>query len=358
MKKKIIVNRVKSSVIIEPPQREDYHSHLFGGAPILGALSPLSKPPVIFDNSIGWKKTAESYGLPELQFNKKFDTYSCVIFSIAKATCYYFFKKYGIKITISEMYNAFYGYVQPGRGTTVRKGFEGFRKHGWIEDRRYPFTKDTTDVQYFAKPPKKIQIIAEGKLTEWDFHWEVIPNNITAINEAYKRTPVVLTGFAWASYYGEGVYFDYNNPANHAFLGLELDGKGNNFCDDTYPKDFEYMEDPKKDDLFKTLDRSYKYGSAHICWVTPKKNDSLIDKIMDYWRRLTTGAIYWGKSGTNKVQKITPENAGLAAITHLMRKPTEDSRNISKEELEDEYEVTEDFFGKASQLGVAKELIK
>ena len=29
--------------------------------------------------------------------------------------------------------------------------------------------------------------------------------------EALKRTVIVATGFAWASYFGEGVYYDYNN---------------------------------------------------------------------------------------------------------------------------------------------------
>jgi hypothetical protein len=75
---------------------------------------------------------------------------------------------------------------------------------------------------------------------------------------------------------------------------------------------------------------------------------------MDFFRRLSNGAIYWGKGGTNKIQKITPENAGLAAITHIMRRAGEDTKNISDDELKD-YEQTEEFFGN-SELGINKDL--
>ena len=166
---------------------------------------------------------------------------------------------------------------------------------------------------------------------------------------------MVLTGFAWVSYYGEGVYYDNNNSANHLFLGLEPTEKGNNLIDDSYPKNFKYVDkaDLHREDLFKELHKSFHYGSAHRCWVTPA-NNSIINKIMDFFVRLKTGAIYWGKSGTNKIQKITKENAGLAAITHIMRSKESNSKNISDEELKD-YEVTEEFFG-SEKLGVSEKL--
>ena len=359
MLKEIIINEVENSGFeFEKPNRKDFHSKEFLGSkePMLGKISALEEPPIIFDNGIGWKQVALDYGIPEIQYNKNFDTYCCVIYGIAKAICYYLFKVYGIRITISEMYNAFYAGVVKNRGTSVRKGLESFRTAGWVEDKEYPFTDDMTINEFFKEPPKEIKLLANGKLTKWNFHWEVISRDLPNIFDKYKRTLVILSGFAWASYLGEGVYHDYNNQANHLFLGLEALPNGNNLIDDTYPKDKDDT-DIHKEEMFKELHKTFNYGSAHRCWLTPVNNNSIIKKIMDFFVRLKNGAIYWGKKDTHKIQKITPENAGLAAITHIMRKEGENTKNISDEELKN-YEVTEEFFGTSSKLGVSKNLTK
>ena len=286
-RKKITINIPNTGLIVEEPKPENYHAtDLFGfvGEPMGGISSLLTPPPDIFPSGKGWLKVALDYGISEKQFNNNFDTFSCVIYTIAKATCYYLFKVYNVKITISEMYNAFYAEVVQNRGTTIEKGMESFRKHGWIADEKYPFTPDMTAEEFFREPPKSIQLEAEGVLTEWDFHWEVLPRTLPAIFEAYKKTPVVLIGFAWVSYYGEGVFFDDGNKANHAFLGLEPKSNGNNLIDDTYPR-VRGDNDLVKDDMLKELHNSFKYGGAWRCWVTPKK-DSLITKIFDMLKGL------------------------------------------------------------------------
>lgn len=75
---------------------------------------------------------------------------------------------------------------------------------------------------------------------------------------------------------------------------------------------------------------------------------------MDYFVRIKNGTIYWGKKNTNKIQMITKENAGFAAITHIMRKEGENTINIDDDKLKD-YEITEEFFGK-EELGISKKL--
>jgi hypothetical protein len=222
-----------------------------------------------------------------------------VIFTIAKATCLYLFKVYGIKIDISEMFNAFFAGVVANRGTSIERGMESFRTKGWVSDADYPFTPETTLAQFFARPPLKIELMAKGIKTVWEFHWEVLPNNLAAIFEQYKRTIVVLTGFAWASYYGEGVYLDYNNTPNHAFLGCEPKDNGNNLISDTYPKNFEYVDQGllNPEDLIKELDKGFKYGSAHACWLTPFK-PTLYTKIIDMFKkafRTVHGAFFFFK---------------------------------------------------------------
>jgi len=340
-KKKIVVKQViNSGLILEPPAVEDYHAEkLFGAVrrDFVGTSSPLKEPPIIFPDGIGWLQVAKDYGLPEIQFNRKFDTSSCTVFSIAKALCYYLFKVYGIRTTVSEMYNAWYARVKPRRGTTIRRGMESFRKHGWVKDKYYPFTAKTTLEEYFREPPKKIQILAHKKLTEWNFHWEVIPKHLPAIFEAYKRTPVVLTGFAWASYYGEGIYYDYDNPPNHAFLGLQPSPRGNNLVDDTYPKNFKYIspEALTRDELIKELHKSYKYGSAHRCWLTPTEETrkTLLNFIINMFKKISRdihGGFWFLKKVNGKVhkQKITDWVGMLGAII--------DEVGVEKNNLTDE----------------------
>jgi hypothetical protein len=224
------------------------------------------------------------------------------------------------------MYNAFYAGVVANRGTTIEKGMESFRKHGWISDEKYPFTSEITMEQFFKEPPQTIQIEAEGVLTEWEFHWEVLPRNLKAIFEAYKRTPVVLIGFAWASYYGEGVFFDNGNPANHAFLGLEPKENGNNLIDDTYPRDRGDLE-LTKDDMLKELHSSFAYGGAWRVWLTPKKKEVLLltklkNMIQDIWMWFETvgspkgvRAYFVPKDSNGKIkgkQELDLENPTLA----------------------------------------------
>lgn len=299
-------------------EKSDYHSNLFSavGEDILGASSPLDNLKIIFPDGKGRKEKALEYGLPERQFNRNFDTYSCVLYTIAKAICYNLYESYGIKTTVAEMFNAFYAKVVPGKGTSIRLGMESFRTKGWVEDHEYPFTTITTALEFFRKPPTPIQVMAAGKLTEWDFHWEVIPRNLRAIKEQYKKTPVVLTGYAWAQNPDYGVYYDNNRRANHAFLGIEGLDNGNNLIDDTYPSGGDkYREILKKEDMFKELHKDFSYASAHACWVTPKDTNSLLIKILNMLKKVSRdihGGLWFIKDG--KKQKIENGFQGFAAL--------------------------------------------
>jgi hypothetical protein len=303
MTKKIIIKEVKNSgVIIENVRPENYSTDLTIG----GTLSPLDPPSIIFPDGHGHLKYQ---GAPEMQFNRNFDTFSCVIFTIAKAICYNLKERYNIDITISEMFNAYYAGVRAGIGTTINNGMESFRTKGWVEDKDYPFTINTTLQQFQQCPPIAIVNKATGQLTKWKFNWEAIGKDHDSIIEALKRTVVVLTGFAWASYYGEGVYYDYNNQANHAFLGGDYKVNGNYLIDDSYPRDNRFDDDSTPDEFIKELDKSFKFGSAHRVWLTPilpfPKNLSLINIIKNMFIKIcrsVKGALYFIKDG--KKQEI------------------------------------------------------
>jgi len=300
----LIIKKVtKSGVIIEQIKAENYTIDQTLG----GTLTPLTPPSIIFKDGHGHLKYQ---GKPEMQFNRKFDSYSCVIFTIAKAICYNLKERYGIDTDISEVYNAFYAGVINGRGTTINKGMESFRKHGWVRDIDYPFTADMTLRQFQSQPPIAIVNKATKELTKWEFHWEVLGKDHDSIIEALKRTVIVATGFAWASYFGEGVYYDYNNPANHAFLIVDYKDNKNLIADDSYPRDNRFDEDSTPDEFIKELDKTYQFGSAHRCFLTPilpaPKNNSIINIIKSMFNRITRdihGGLWFVKN--NGKQKLT-----------------------------------------------------
>jgi hypothetical protein len=344
--KKIIIIPVSPSVIAEETQPKDYNANDDGilveqvpgkvinveaedEKPMGGVITPLIPPSAIFPDGHGHLKYQ---GAPEMQFNRLFDSYSCVIYTIAKAICYNLRERYNIDITISEMFNAYFAGVRQGVGTTIRAGMESFRTRGWVEDRDYPFTAETTLRQFQQQPPISIINKATGQLTKWKFNWEVVGKDNSSIINALQRTVLVATGFAWASYYGnEGVYFDYNNPANHAFLIADYKENKNIIVDDSYPRDNHYDTDSTKDEFIKELDKSFNFGSMHRVWLEPivETQTSFIIKFKNMamqFCRDARGGFHLLKD--LKRQKIT-SFWGLLALLGEILKP----RQISDEDL-------------------------
>ncbi len=96
--------------------------------------------------------------------------------------------------------------------------------------------------------------------------------------------------------------------------------------------------------FIKQLAENYNFMQHGYQWyITQINPNSIINKLMDKWLRLKNGAIYFLKSGTNQIQKVTKENAGLAAVTFLTRKFKDDTINISDEELK-KYKIVNKFF--------------
>lgn len=339
--KKIIFNVVKNSgLILEETQPKDYNANDNGilveevpgkviadedEKPMGGVITPLIPPTIIFPDGHGHLMYQ---GLSEMQFNRNFDTYGCTIFATAKALCYNLKERYNLEITVSEMFNAYFANVVQGRGTTIRAAMESFRLHGWVEDKDYPFTVETTLQQFQHMPPVSIINKATGQLTKWKFNWEVVGRDNSSIINALQRTVLCATGFAWASYQGnEGVYFDYNNPANHAFLIVDYRSSKNIVVDDSYPRDNHYDTDSTKDEFIKELDKSFTYGSMHRVWLTPivETKESLITKFINMITKFVRdihGGFHLIKD--TKIQKITSW-WGLLALLGEILKPEQKS---------------------------------
>lgn len=312
--KKITIEELKNSGFIhEEPTPESYHA---GGPDIpLGAvLSPLDPPPIIFPDGIGWKQVMLDYGIPEIQFNRNFDTFSCTCYATAKALCLYLFKVYNIKVTMSEMFNAFFAGVVPGRGTSAERAFESFRKNGWVEDKDYPFTESTTQIEFSSRPPQSIILKAANNLTEWDIHYEhLTPATDKVIFEAHKRTPVIVSVFAWARK-ANGIYTDATKAANHLTLSLERSGNNSIICD-SYPKDFKYVKNSEiaVGELFKELEAGFQYYSAHRIWLTPSANKPNILNMFKKIVRDVSGGFWFVKNQKKAAISTMPALLGALA---------------------------------------------
>lgn len=317
--------RKNTGLIYEIEKPQDY---------LAGTNSPLTEPPIIFPSGHGWHD-ATIRAKSEMQFNRHFDSYACTLYATAKCLVAYLDKVYGVETTISEMFNAFYAGVVQGRGTTVRQALESFRTKGWVKDEEYPFTADTTAKQFFSQPPITIQIRAKGRLTEWIVRWEQLDysGNVPhdKIIEALKHTPVICSGFAWASYYGEGIYRDYNHPANHCFPVDDWSTHKDYdlIAYDSYPQDNQYDDNSEDVEFEKKLAKDFRIWSAHRIWCEKKNNSLNIFKSM--WNNFVSYVVEGkgvysffikkDKDGIFKKQIIDENNPNKAvkAILTLMR---------------------------------------
>ena len=284
MEKEIIDKPVvNSGLIIEETNEKDY---------IFGAYSQLDNK-VIFPDAHGWLQ----YQRPEeRQFNANFDTYSCVTFASLKALSYYFKVKLGIDYNFSEMFTSSMSGTIPGQGNSVRNVLECARTKGFLFELEYPFTPATTQDKFFSSPSLVLRTTAKGRLQRWKISWEALSTvqNVSheQIKEALKYSPVIVTGYAWASYLGTGVYKDYNNQANHCFLIVDYDNTKPDWdllADDSYPQDTgDGVDQPAE--YLKKLAKDFRIWSAHKITVeeitTPQTDITLLNKITMAFKKL------------------------------------------------------------------------
>lgn len=324
--KQIIYKPVRNTgFVYEPEAPKDFiEKSAFNPDAPLGRISTAPELPIIFPDGHGWHGESVR-AKAEMQFNPKFDSFSCVTFSIARALVAYANKVYGVKFSVAEMYNAFHAGTVYGAGTSVKKGMESFRLKGWVKDELYPFTAKTTKEQYFSKPPIEIELKAKGKLIKWIVYWEQLDysnGNVPhdKIIASLKRTPALCSGFAWAAFLGEGVYYDYNNQPNHLF---PVDEWSDNpeydlLAYDSYPQDNQYDENSPDEEFVKKLAKTYRVWSAHRIWLTPLKKKltykSMLEKIVMMIPGGAKFLVKISKDGSLKKQEITNWNSALAAL--------------------------------------------
>ena len=193
-------------------------------------------------------------------------------------------------------------------------------------------------------PQSKSPFVITNSKSDSDDYWQDIPTHLYKLGKEFKKRfklnyeIVFSNNFHDALDYGAiaiGVsnwlkqhdYYISNGTIIHA---TTMFGAFPWNVFDTYPP------------FIKQLKDNYNFLFYGYQWyVTEDENYTLINWLMDTFIRLKNGAIYFLKSGTDKIQKITKDNAGLAAITYLTRK--DGVKNIADEDLP-KYEEVNNFF--------------
>jgi hypothetical protein len=291
--------RKNTGLVFEKVQAQDW---------ILGGVSPLQNK-VIFSDGHGWPKFRTP---PEMQFNTKFDSFSCVVFACLKALCMYIYCVYGILLNLDEMFTAVMARVQPGVGTSVRNVLECIRKSGVVEQAlaaklRYPFDANTTEAMYFNSQPYSLIKEALKFLNVWKMNWEALTTSDNVphafIGSALQFSPVISTGFAWIKNSVTGLYVDEGRQANHCWIADDYAGS-KIIANDTYPSDNQYDTNSTIDEFIKELDPSYRIFSAHKITAEPilptNVKNSLLNKLTDMLSNLVRdihGGFHFIKNG-------------------------------------------------------------
>jgi len=227
------------------------------------------------------------------------------------------------KINFDDWFVARNAGTKPGVGTSFSGGAHAVRHYGLTPQSKSPFPK----CNYYDNIPQELFDLGEEFLKRFKINYEIVyeRNFIDALDYG----PIQVGVSNWL--YKNGVYVN-NGSIIHSSMLFDK---------------FPFLDFDTYSPFIKQLASNYNFMSYGYQWYISEQTNSIIDKIMDFWVRLRNGAIYWGKAGTKKIQKVTKENAGLIAITHLMRKKNENIINLSSEEDSDfkDYEVTEEFVG-------------
>lgn len=282
---KPINNFLNSGLILEEPNEKD---HVVGGVTVGGLQISKPEAPIIFSNGHGWHDVITK-GDGEVQKNLIFDTFSCVSYNSLKGLCKYLKKQYNEDIDPLEAYIAVMSNTTPGRGNTVRNVLEAIRNCGWLEEKELPgrvLNADTTQAQFFHSFTNEQIALAKKKLDKYDIWWDIIDTSENVphskIITELKKAAVIGIGYAWASLYGnQGVYYDYNYPANHCFLIDDYTTENKDadlLVNDSYRFDWSENKPDHTDlnDFVKPLAKTYKVAGAWRIYATPKKKEVLL----------------------------------------------------------------------------------
>lgn len=309
-------------VIIEEPKPEDY---------ILGEVSPLENK-VIFPDGHGW---GDYLPTPEPQFNDGLETMSCV--SQSANNCLEILWKcfFNIERNNSDRFTAKLSGTTKS-GNSQNNVAESLRKiDGFVDEATWPFSKTITDWDtFYSSIPGIVKDKGKKNLESWEIKHEWVRYTKENFKNALKYAPIQAIGYAWSKD-DNGIYHDYGNNPNHAFVIFDYVDGEYWLAFDSYPTDYN-DDNVLEQEYIKKLDWNFYFGFAKQYKIYPilKKNETLWQKLsrlllkivfnftsmLKYlYRDKNTGAYYFVKKVNNvpKKEKLTDENGVKMIMTIL-----------------------------------------
>lgn len=170
--------------ILESPVKSDF---------VFGASNELGGTPLVPDaNWFGWLPDEEVQNLNGIE------PYACVSFTILNCVEILERQEYGATNNWSDRWLATITGTKALKGNSPRTVAEALRKKGCVPEKDLPFdiTIDTYD-KFYAQIKQSLYTLALAFPAEYDFGYEFIPPNATALMDALKYSPVAFSVYAW-----------------------------------------------------------------------------------------------------------------------------------------------------------------
>lgn len=220
----------------------------------------------------------------ELQNRNGYETCNCTAYGTLNQIEIYYFRKYGLRINLSERYLGVMAGTRPP-GNSPHKVMETIREWGVIDEASLPFLpKVSTVSEYYSPVPMYQHLKEEGKrwLAAHEFYHEwvfgegaTVLQKQTKIKEALKYSPVSISVYAWV--------------INDAGLYFKPHGENDTHWVVCYGfKESEYWE------VFDSYDNTHKrivwdtdFMQAKSIYINKKSNEATPEQISIFKQILT-----------------------------------------------------------------------
>lgn len=200
-----------------------------------------------------------------------FETYACVSFTILNCLETLIKKQYGEEKNYSDRFLASISGTKNGGNSPIIVA-DFLRRMGVVPQDLLPFTTDIKSFEEFYSPiSQEIKDIAKEFLNEFEFKFELVPDDKEEIKKALKCSPLLVSVCAWFQN-GEKYYKPDGMTDNHATTLISLK-------EGEYQRIFDSYADGEGDPFIK----DYEWKAPHMIilrfWI--KKKQALSDNLSD-----------------------------------------------------------------------------
>jgi hypothetical protein len=200
-------------LIVEPVQPEDF---------VLGSAQSLQTKygATEINQSGDWSPYTPS---TEDQDTSDGDTWACTNFGTSNAVEMLARLNFKESINLSDRFFAKMSGTKVGVGNSPKAAADSLRHQWSVNEPEWPDV-DTVE-EYYAEIPSNLKTVAVARGAEFEFGYQLIPNNAASIKTALKSSPVCIAVTAWVEEGGRYVRGPF--PENHWTTIIKVLDNGN-----------------------------------------------------------------------------------------------------------------------------------